>query len=218
MPGFLNSPFVRALVVSVVAAAGSRAAVSSVGGYLVIDNEVGANFSAAGTTGGDYGVAVFGEGTWGNYRHYGNLGLTTTGSWSWGTGNPGDVALADARYEVYVSWRSAAQANLNAGIYSGTDGFSTISINQEPGSLSYTGSLGVVVLNDGAYDVPFVHIGDVDVTDGTFTLTVVDDALDGDYIFLDAAALRAVPEPGGAWIPAAAGVWFAFRRRRGGAL
>ena len=97
MPGFLNSPFVRALVVSVVAAAGSRAAVSSVGGYLVIDNEVGANFSAAGTTGGDYGVAVFGEGTWGNYRHYGNLGLTTTGSWSWGTGNPGDVALADAR-------------------------------------------------------------------------------------------------------------------------
>ena len=88
-----------------------------------------------------------------------------------------------------------AQANLNSGIYTGTDGFGGATVDQEPGVTSYAGTLGTIALNDGANDVQFVRLGTVNVTDGTFSLTVADDPADGDFIFADAAAIRMIPEP-----------------------
>ncbi|MDG2401027.1 MAG: hypothetical protein P8M04_10675 [Akkermansiaceae bacterium] len=164
------------------------------GDFLVIDNVVDANFSSSGFGGSDTGQPE----SWNGVRDWGNGGAATTATWNWGTGNAGDSALGAGVYEIYASWKNGPQANLNDAIFTGTDGWAGVTVDEAPGTSSYAGTLGIETLNDGSRDVDFVLLGSATVSDGTFSLTITDDAANANFIHVDAAAIRQinpVPEP-----------------------
>lgn len=189
-----------------------------INGFTIVDNDPGPNFLASGFGGTDVGANN--DGGFNFTRLWGNAGAGTTAVWNFGTGETGDPALATGEYEVFVSWKSTAQSNLNAVDYDGSDGFVPIRVDQEPGSLSYTGTLGTETFyTTGIYapgHVTFVRLGTVSITDGGFSLTMTDDAIDPDYAFADAAALRPVPEPSvlASFIALVGGSLAVVRRRR----
>ena len=182
-------------------------------GFMVIDNDPGANFTASGALGGDYGYAVSEEGSWGYYRAWGTLASGIQATWRWGT-DAGDPALASGTYEVFASWKAGSQSNLGVARYAGTDGFPSIEVNQDPGASSYASTLGTEIVKDNyGIDTTFVRLGSVSLSDGSFSLSVLGD-LGGEFIFLDAAALRAIPEPALFGLLAGAGAFALSLRRR----
>ena len=158
------------------------------GDFLVIDSVVDANFSTSGFGGSDTGAPD----SWNGDRDWGNGGAATSATWNWGTGSAGDSPLGNGVYEIYASWRNASQNNLNDAIFTGTDGWIGITVDQDPGTTSYAGTLGIETLNDGSRDVDFVLLGSATVSDGTFSLTITDDADNANFIHVDAAAIRRV--------------------------
>jgi len=187
----------------------ATAAVTAVGDFLVIDNDVDANFSETGFGGSDSGQPD----SWNGDRDWGNGGTATTATWNWGTGGAGDPALASGVYEIYASWKNGPQGNLNNAIFTGTDGWAGITVNEVPGTTSFAGTLGIATLNDGVNDIDFVYLGNATVTDGAFSLTITDDALNGNFIHVDAAAIRQIPEPSVSLL-GLLGLGFLLRRRR----
>ena len=169
----------------------ATAAVTSVGDFLVIDNVVDANFSQTGFGGSD----TLQPDSWNGDRDWGNGGAATTATWNWGTGIAGDSPLGNGVYEIYASWRNGVQGNLNEAIFTGTDGWAGITVDQVPGTSSFAGTLGIATLNDGSQNIDFVLLGSATVSDGTFSLTMTDDAVNANFIHVDAAALRLIPEP-----------------------
>ncbi|MDG2401024.1 MAG: hypothetical protein P8M04_10660 [Akkermansiaceae bacterium] len=166
----------------------ATAEVTPVDDFLVIDNVVDANFSSSGFGGSDTGQPE----SWNGVRDWGNGGAATTATWNWGTGNAGDSALGAGAYEIYASWKNGPQGNLNDAIFTGTDGWAGVTVDEAPGTSSYAGTLGIETLNDGSSDVDFVLLGSATVSDGTFSLTITDDADNANFIHVDAAAIRRV--------------------------
>ena len=190
----------------------ATAAVTSVGDFLVIDNVVDANFSQTGFGGSDTGQ----PGSWNGVRDWGNGGAATTATWNWGTAIAGDSPLGAGVYEIYASWKNGSQNNLNDAIFTGTDGWAGITVDEVPGTSSFAGTLGIATLNDGSRNIDFVRLGTATVTDGTFSLTITDDAVSNQFIHVDAAALRLIdriPEPSVSLL-GLLGLGFLLRRRR----
>lgn len=153
--------------------------------YFVVDS------TADGLANANYSEPSPFEGTdtgandgWNGDRRWGNKGAATIAAWTF-------TDLANGSYDVFVSWKNEGQVNVNVAKYSGSDGFVTTSLNQRDGSAVFPG----VVLNDGSNDVNFAAVGQVVVTDGTFTLEVDDEptgTTGATFIFADAIAIRPV--------------------------
>ena len=192
----------------------------TVGNYIIVDNlsaTVGgdASYSHVGFTFNEFGPAV-GDG-FERDRVAGNGGSSSSANFSFGSAG-GESPLASGIYDIYASWKSAAQANLGLASYSATDGFTTVALNQSVGSLAAVYAAGRVTLSNPGFPadmVQFVHLGQAQITDGDFVLTLTDTTT-GDFVFSDAVAISFVPEPSGAvlMLCAAACGLFGLRRER----
>jgi len=73
-----------------------------------------------------------------------------------------------------------------------------ITVDEVPGTSSFDLTLGIETLYDGGNLIDFVRLGTATVLDGTFPLSITDDAVSAQFIHVDAAALRLtdpIPEP-----------------------
>jgi hypothetical protein len=180
----------------------ARGATFTAGNYIIVDNlsaAIGgdASYTHIGFTFNEFGPAV--SDGFERDRVAGNGGSSSSASFSFGSAG-GELPLASGVYDVYASWKSAAQANLGLASYSATDGFGTVALNQSIGSLAAVYAAGRVTLNNPGFPadmVQFVHLGQAQITDGDFVLTLTDTAT-GDFVFSDAVAISLVPEPSGA--------------------
>lgn len=177
------------LLAVLVPSLGASGAVITVGDLLVSNNLLGgasdASYSEPGAFGGSDTLQ---PDSWGGDRRWANGGAATQASWAFS-------GLDNGVYDVYASWRNAPQANVSLAQYTGTDGFTSITLDQRVGAAALPG----VVINDGANDINFASVGQVTVGDGSFTLSVDDSVTGsaaGSFIFADAVAVRsAIPEP-----------------------
>ena len=133
----------------------------------------------------------------------GDSGYSTTGTWGnsnpnkfhwdgeidWANASAGQTAtwsfsdLDNGIYNVHASWYSGGDATSSA-TYSGLDG-GDVTIDQKINADDLS-------IYDGARDVWFETLGQVTVVDGTATISVTSNEA---YLYADAVALQAVPEP-----------------------
>ena len=88
-----------------------------------------------------------------------------------------------------------------------------ITVDEVPGTSSFDLTLGIETLYDGGNLIDFVRLGTATVLDGTFPLSITDDAVSAQFIHVDAAALRLIPEPSVSLL-GLLGFGFLLRRRR----
>jgi len=138
---------------------------------IIIDN-VDAGYSETGSGWATWGIDPNIYGADFSYK----TGSTTNDTASWAF-----TGLSNDNYKVYVSWPPNFAASPSAP-YSGTDGFSTNTVNQT--------NAPVADLVLGGVD--FQELGIVDIADGTFTATVTGGA---GQLRADAVALVQIVDP-----------------------
>jgi len=98
--------------------------------------------------------------------------------------------LASGIYDVYISWKDGTNPNQGIADHTGTDGFVTVSFDQDPGNAGVgLPTVGLAHPSSPGDVIDFADLGQVTVTDGTFELTVSGTGDGGGLLNNDAAAI-----------------------------